>query len=84
MERAWESRGPFNSGLKALAVTTTHQEKVMKTTGKVILKGKNFSIMEASKDDPIYKRGFVSGGRSSSSFSKNIPATHSPKSKQEK
>ena len=33
-----------------------------KTTGKVILKGKNFSLEEASADDPIYTHGFGIGG----------------------
>lgn len=42
----------------------------MNTTGKLIRKGKNFSIMEASADDPIYKHGFSIGGMNLKNVSK--------------
>ena len=35
----------------------------MNTTAKVIRHGKNFSIEEASVDDPIYTQGFIVGAR---------------------
>ena len=38
------------------------QEKTDSAGGKIIRRGKRFSIVEASPDDPIYTRGFVIGG----------------------
>lgn len=55
----------------------------MATTGKVIRKGKRFSITEASPDHPIYKRGFVVGGhysrRSSSATKSTSPPSENAK-----
>jgi hypothetical protein len=39
------------------------KNNITKTTGKIIRQGKNFSIEEASADDPIYTQGFVVGAR---------------------
>lgn len=38
-----------------------------KTTGRIIRQGKNFSIEEASADDPIYTQGFIVGARNKAS-----------------
>jgi len=55
--------------------------KITKTTGKVIRKGKHFSIMEASADDPIYTHGFGIGGANLKTSSKNTQAKTSSSEK---
>jgi hypothetical protein len=49
----------------------------MKKTGKVIRKGKKFSLTEALPSSPIYKRGFVVGGQQTTNSSKDTQAKNS-------
>ena len=63
---------------------TENKAMITKTTGKVIRQGKHSSLTVLSKDDPVYKRGFVIGGRTSRFSSKSTPATPSGKSKSKK
>ncbi len=55
----------------------------MRKTGKVIRKGKKFSLTEALPDDPIYKRGFVIGGRQTTGSSRNTVGNNSQPRNQE-
>jgi len=55
----------------------TKGNKAMKKTGKVIRKGKKFSLTEALPDSPIYNRGFVIGGMRTKDSSNNTPEKNS-------
>jgi len=51
----------------------------MKKTGKVLRKGKKFSLTEALPDSPIYSRGFVIGGMRTKDSSSDTAAKNSQK-----
>jgi len=73
---------PRTIGKKNSSISIKTQKKAgeaMHTTGKVIREGGEFKIMEASPDHPIYKRGFVIGGRTLKPSSSATPATNSSK-----
>jgi hypothetical protein len=55
----------------------------MRKTGKVIRKGKKFSLTEALPSSPIYNRGFVIGGMRTKDSSKNTVGTNSQPRNQE-
>ncbi len=64
---------PNNSESKTQGTSSQRATTDTTTTGQPIRKGKRFSINRASPDDPIFKRGFVIGGRYSSTSSKGSP-----------
>ncbi len=49
----------------------------MRKTGKVIRKGKKFSLTEALPNDPIYSRGFVIGGMRTTDSLRNTVGNNS-------
>ena len=60
------------------------KNNITKTTGKIIRQGKNFSIEEASAEDPIYTHGFAIGGANLKTSLKTTQAKTSSSAKKNK